>query len=107
MRSSPCIGAPPRRLTRGFRRAPDCRCFFGDIDPDRAPGDAATTADATRTAELIDPVGQLVGYPLAVAGAPRTAHAAAVNIEKIHRETGVPAPNALGKGAGNIGRVIC
>ena len=59
MRSSPCIGAAPRRLTQVFKRGPNCFSFFGNIDPDRTPSDATAAAHATRGAELIDPVGQL------------------------------------------------
>ena len=41
--------------------------FFGEIDADRAPRDAAPAADAAGAAELVLPRGPLVGYPLAVA----------------------------------------
>src|SRR6516164_9864320 len=99
MRSSPCIRTPPQSLQGGPGARSDCRSFLGDIDPDRAPGDAATTADATGAAELIDPVGQLVSHPLAVARSGRLPHAAAVNVGKIQGKTGIPATHALGNGA--------
>ena len=56
---------------RGRRR--DGGRLLGDVDADRAPGDAAPAADAARRAELVDPVGQLVGHPLPVARARRAA----------------------------------
>ena len=62
-----------------LRRRPDRRRLLGDVDADRAPGDAAAAADAARRAELVDPVRQLVGHPLPVARARRCAHAAAVD----------------------------
>ena len=40
--------------------------FFGDVDADRAPDDAAPTANAARRIELVEPTGQLVRHPLAV-----------------------------------------
>ena len=43
--------------------------LLGDVDADRAPGDAAAAADAAGRAELVDPGGELVGHPLAIARA--------------------------------------
>src|SRR3990172_11495039 len=67
------------RGTVSLRRA-DCRDLLGDVDPDRAPGDAAAAADAPRRAELVEPGAELVRHPLPVARAPRRADAAAVNV---------------------------
>ena len=47
--------------------------LLGDVDPDRAPGDAAAAADAARAAELVVPGAELVGQPLPVARAGRSA----------------------------------
>src|SRR6516164_11771217 len=99
MRSSPRIGS-----SRGHR-GPDRCSFLGNIDPDRTPGDTAAATDATGGAELVDPVGQLVRHPLAVARARRAAHTAAVDVGKIQCETGIPATHPLGGGAGQIGGV--
>src|SRR6516164_2075545 len=106
MRSSPRIGIPPRRLARGFRRAPDSCSFLGNIDPDGTPGYATPTADTPGAAKLINPVGQLMRHPLAVARARRIPHAAAVDVGKIQCETGIPAAHALGGRTGEIGRVV-
>ena len=50
----------------------DRRRLLGDVDRHRAPGDAAAAADAARGAELVDPGGELVRHPLAVARLRRT-----------------------------------
>ena len=42
------------------------RDLLGDIDADRAPGDAAPAAHAARFAELVVPAGELVREPLAI-----------------------------------------
>ncbi len=41
---------------------------IGEVDPDRAPGDAAAAPDTADLAELIDPRRQLVHQPLPVSG---------------------------------------
>jgi len=41
--------------------------FFREINADGAPGDAAAASDTSRHTELIDPGGQLVSQPHAVA----------------------------------------
>ncbi len=41
--------------------------FFREINPDGTPRDAAAAPDASRHAELIDPGGQFVCQPHAVA----------------------------------------
>ena len=56
-----------RLLRCGPRSGPDRCRLFGDVDPDRTPGDATSAADATRAAELVEPARQLVSDPLAVA----------------------------------------
>src|SRR5579862_4539475 len=71
--------------------------FLGDIDADRAPGDATPAADAARGAELVDPACKLVRDPLPVARAPALAYAAAVQIGEIQREAGIPFADALGR----------
>ena len=48
---------------------PDRARLLGDVDPHRAPGDAAAAAHAARAAELVDPGRELVRHPLAVARA--------------------------------------
>ena len=48
-------------------RAGDGVQLVADVDPDRAPGDAAPAADAAGAAELVPPGGELVGQPLTVA----------------------------------------
>ena len=70
--------------------------LLGDVDAHRAPGDAAAAADAARAAELVEPGGELVGHPLAVARPRRRPHAAAVDVGEVEREAGVPASPALG-----------
>src|SRR4051812_33125854 len=57
--------------------------LLGNIDPDRAPGNAPPTSDTPRTSELIDPGGEFVGHPLAIAGLWRRSHAAAMNVRKL------------------------
>src|SRR5512134_2525626 len=66
----------------------DRRRFFGDVDADRAPRDAPPTADAAVDPELIDPVRELVGHPLAIARADLPAHATAVNVGMAERKAG-------------------
>ncbi len=41
--------------------------FFGQIDPSRAPGDAASATNATEYIKLGRPLTQFMGQPLAVA----------------------------------------
>ena len=62
----PLHRAPPSRS--GAAR--DGGGLFGDVDADGAPGDAPAAADAAGRAELVDPVGELVGHPLPVARGP-------------------------------------
>src|SRR4249920_2970169 len=77
-----------------------------DIDSDRAPGDAPPAPDTTRTSELIDPGGEFVRHPLAIAGLWRRSHAAAMNVRKLLRETGVPPAPPLGVIAGHIANIL-
>ena len=60
-----------RRLHRPCSRrvCADRGQLLGDVDPDRAPRDAAPAADAARAAELVVPGAELVRQPLAVARA--------------------------------------
>ncbi len=59
---------------------PDRGQLLGDVDADRAPGDAAPAADAPRGAELVDPGAELVREPLAVARPGRGPDGAAVDV---------------------------
>ena len=90
--------------TRG--RGADGARLLGDVDADRAPGDAAAAADAAGGVELIPPAGELVRHPLAVARLRRGAHAAAVDVGEVHGEAGVPAPGAFGLAAGKVAGVL-
>ena len=64
--------------------------FFGEINPDGTPGNAASASDASRHAELIDPGGQLVCQPHAVAVFGGGTEILSVNIAVIRCETGIP-----------------
>src|SRR5687767_9559927 len=70
--------------------------LLGDVDADRAPGDAAPAPDAARASELIVPGGELVSEPLPVAGTGARAHRSAVQVRKIEGEARIPAPPAFG-----------
>ena len=82
-------------LHAGPRRSwPD---LLGEIDPGRAPGDAASAADAARLAELVPPGRELVGEPLPVAGTGVATDAArAVERRVPEGEAGVPPLHPLG-----------
>src|SRR5674476_1681279 len=67
----------------------------GDVDGGGAPRDAATAADTSRRAELVDPRGELVGGPLAVSRRHRRTDAAAMQVGEVVGEAGVPYPPAL------------
>src|SRR5512144_362650 len=82
-----------------------CR-FFGDVDADRAPRDAPPTADTAGDPELIDPVRELVGHPLAITRADLPAHATAVNVGMAECEAGIPTLNALRNPAGKVGDIV-
>ena len=82
------LHAGPPSFCRGWL---DRGHFLGDVDADRAPGDAAAAADAARGAELVDPARQLVRHPLAIARLPFGPHAAAMDVGKIQREARIPA----------------
>ena len=64
--------------------------FFCEINPDGAPGDAASAPDASRHTELIDPGGQLVCQPHAVAVFGGGPEILSVDVAVIRRETGIP-----------------
>src|SRR6478735_3489539 len=77
-----------------------------DVDPDRAPRDASAAADAAARAELVVPRGELVGHPLAVAGAPALTDAAAVHVRVVERQAAVPDPLALNSLSGQVGGIL-
>src|SRR3954451_17367697 len=79
--------------------------LLGDVDPDRAPGDAPTAADAAGAPELVEPRPELVGEPLAVARVPRGADAAAVDVRVVDRVARVPFAGPLGV-PGQVGVVL-
>src|SRR5210317_900046 len=85
---------------------PDGIGLFGDVDADRAPGDAAPAADAAGVAELVVPGGELVGQPLAVAAARRVADHTAGDVGVRRVEAGVPAPRAGRRSAAQVGLVL-
>ena len=85
---------------------PDRPRLLGEVDADRAPGDATAAADAARGAELVQPSGELVRHPLPVARLGRRPHAAAVKVGKRGGEARVPAPHALGRFARQVGQVL-
>jgi len=68
------------------------RELFTDIDPDRAPGDAAAAADAPGAPELIPPRRELVRQPLAVAIARPGSKVAPRHFRERHIEARVPLP---------------
>ena len=80
--------------------------LLGDVDPDRAPGDAAAAADAAGAAELVVPGAELVGEPLAVARAAGRPDAAAVDVGVVDREARVPAARPLRLVAREVGDVL-
>ena len=67
-----------------------------NIDPNRAPGNAAPATNASEGLELVDPCSKLVRDPLPVARSRRGPHAAAMDIRKAEREAGVPPPPPFG-----------
>src|SRR5674476_176958 len=73
-----------------------------EIDCGRAPGDAATAADASRRAELVHPRCELVRGPLPVARLHRVSDAAAVEVGEVGGEAGVPHPPPLRRAAGEV-----
>src|SRR3954454_3365736 len=92
--SSPCIGLPDRPR------------LLGEVDADGAPRDAAPAADAAGAAELVDPGGELVRHPLAIARARRAPNGAAVGVRVVDGEAGVPALMAVDAPAREVGRVL-
>src|SRR5208337_2295561 len=85
---------------------PDGANLLSDINAHRAPGDATAATDAARTAKLVNPGGELVGHPLAVARFGGTADIATVNVRKILRKTGVPFTPALGVRTADIADIL-
>src|SRR5262245_23326132 len=82
-----------------------CR-FLGDVDADRAPGDAPAAAHAPRCAELIVPGAQLVRDPLAVAAGTRGPDAATVQIGIVELEALRPVLPPLRVLAGQVAGVL-
>ena len=81
--------------------------LLGDVDADRAPGDAAAAADAARRAELVEPGRRACASSTAdSASASIGADAAAVDVGEIEREARIPAPDAFGLVAGEVGHVL-
>ena len=78
-------GVPP---AAGAVGRPDGGGLLGEVDADRAPGDAPATTDAPRLAELVPPGRQLVGEPLPVAGLGGRPHRAAVDVRVVEVEAG-------------------
>ena len=66
--------------------------LLADIDPDRAPRDAAPAADAAGHPELIPPGAELVGEPLAIAVLRPRPEVAAGHLGEPEREAAVPRP---------------
>src|SRR4030042_2372325 len=84
----------------------DCARFLRDVDGNRTPGYAAPATHAARSAELIDPGGQLVSHPLAIAGPGRGPAGAAVDVREVHGEAGVQPAPAFDVLAGQGGDVL-
>ncbi len=87
--------APARRTQCGSRpgaRSGDGVELVADVDPDRAPGDAAAAADAAGAPELVPPGRELVGEPLPVAILDPRPETPAGDGREARREAAVPAP---------------
>src|SRR6266496_771451 len=84
----------------------ECGQLLGDVDPNRAPRDAAPAADAAGAAELLVPGPELVREPLAVARASAGPDRAAVDVRMVDREAGVPGTCALRLVAGEARHVL-
>ncbi len=70
--------------------------FLGYVDAHGAPSDATATAHASRGAELINPGGQFVSEPHAIAifgGGPEIL---SMNVAMVRGEAGVPHPGMFG-----------
>src|SRR5689334_5176014 len=110
VRRSPmvCMSALPGRHDDGprERRGPDRGHLLGDVDADRAGGEAPAAPDAPGRAELVEPGGELVRHPLPVAGARAGPDAAAVQVGEVRGEAGVPDPPVLGLPAGERGVLV-
>src|SRR5271165_2231115 len=95
------------RFRRGcFHIRPDRGRLLCDVDADRVPRNAAAAAHAARGAELVDPVGELVGHPLPVARSRRLPHASAMDVRERHVEARVPHAHPLGRRPGEVGVVL-
>ncbi len=64
--------------------------FFGKVDAHGAPGDAASAPDTSGCAELIDPRGEFVREPHAIAVFGCRAEIFSMNIAMIRCEAGIP-----------------
>src|ERR1035438_8604514 len=92
LRGVPQLGQPPD--------------LGGDVDPCRAPGDAAPAADAAGATELVVPGAELVRDPLPVPALPRYADAATVQVGEVRFEARSPALRALCDFTGEVGGVL-
>src|ERR1039457_3397665 len=90
-------------ILASFPNSPD---LLGDVDTHRAPGYATTAANTSRTAQLVDPGGQLVSHPLAIACFGGGSDTASVNIGKALCEAGIPAAPAFGVIPGNVSHIF-
>jgi hypothetical protein len=70
--------------------------FFGEVNAHGAPGDTSPTPDTAGCAELIDPGGQFMREPHAIAVFGRRPEIFPVNIAMIGCEAGIPNPGVLG-----------
>src|ERR1035437_818776 len=106
--SSPAKNSCARTILSSVSILPlhECGGFGGDVDADRAPGNATPAADTAGTAELIPPMRQLMGHPLAVARARLGTHGAPVHVGEVAGEAGIPAPHALGALAVEVAVVL-
>src|SRR5208283_1556234 len=86
--------------------SPNSPNLLGDVDAHRAPGYATTAANTSRTAELVNPGGQLVSHPLAIACFGGGSDTASVNIGKALCEAGIPAAPAFGVISGNVSYIF-
>ena len=80
--------------------------LFSDVYAHRAPGDTAPAANTAGCPKLVIPRGELMRHPLSVSPPGRFAYAAAMDIGKIQRVTGIPDAPALDTVAGQIGMIF-
>src|SRR5215471_2193624 len=100
------MNVPNSRSLRPRLRLPDGAHLFGDVDGHRAPGNAAPTAHAARSAKLIDPGGELMRHPLAIPRSGRGANAPTVDVGKVHGEARIPFLPPLRSLTRQIGHIL-